>query len=344
MMGRRKMTKELLFNGYLTGMGLVMLLGVLAGSAGADETVILTPNKDNYINRCSVSGSETNYGGAEKLLVRSFDGVGCSLEEPKSARTIIQFDLPDLGYPVAQATLGLYYYGKLGNIDPVGRTYEIRRLLNDWTEGTGINPISAGGTALGSSWQNRHNFDVNMKFSWDSYSLPHIEDVPPCTQGCSGYEHLGGGDFPYADCNGTDHWGGDEVWATAVVPTDFGWMEWDVTTLVQGWYSGIFSNNGLLIRDIEEQWHCPCLYPDDNKFGIWFYSKEYADADYRPYLQIVYVPDATPDTCEKVWKYGLGIGSDLSRDCHVDFLDFTIFAENWLRCNDPNDPNCESTW
>jgi hypothetical protein len=266
---RRKMMKNLLFNGRLSAVVccLMALFGILAGSANADMTIILTPSKDNYINRCSVSGNETNYGGAEKLLVRSFDGIGCSLEEPKSARTIIRFDTPDIRYPVAQATLGLYYYDKLGSINPVGRTYEVRRLLNDWTEGTGTKPATAGGTTLGSSWQNRHNFGGSMKFPWDSNVMPHIEDTPPCAQGCSGWDYLGGGDSPYTDCNGTDHWGGDEVWATAVVPASFSLMEWDVTALVQGWYAGSFSNNGLLIQDAEEQWHSPCLYPDDNKFG-----------------------------------------------------------------------------
>ena len=281
--------------------------GFVAVPDYATETIILAPSKDNYINRCSVSGNETNYGGAEKLLVRSFDGIGCSLEEPKSARTIIRFDLPDLGYPVIQATLGLYYYKKLGSIDPVGRTYEVRRLLNDWTEGTGINPAMAGGTTLGSSWQNRHNFGGSMKFLWDSHDMPHIEDTPPCAQGCSGWDYLGGGDYPYTDCNGTDHWGGDEVWVTAVVPSSFGWMEWDVTALIQGWYAGTFPNNGLLIRDADEQWHSPCFWPDDDKFGAFFYSKEYAEPDYKPYLKLNYVLEPEPN-------------------------------------NDPTDPNCEVTW
>lgn len=349
-MENRRMIKKLLFSSRLTVVVFcfVVLFDILAGSANADETIILTPSKDNYINRCSVSGNDTNYGGAEKLFVRSFDGVGCTLEEPKNARSIIQFDLPDLRYPVAQATLGLYYYDKLGSINPVGSTYEVRRLLNDWTEGTGTKPMKpgmVGGTTLGSSWQNRHNFGGSMKFPWNSHVMLHIEDTPPCAQGCSGWDYLGGGDSPYTDCNGTDHWGGDEVWATAVVPSSFGWMEWDVTALVQGWYAGSFSNNGLLIRDSEEQWHSPCLYPDDNKFGAFFYSKEYADANYRPYLEITYVPEETPRTCKEVWEYGCGISSDLNRDCYVDFLDIlVILADDWLRCNDPNDPNCEVTW
>ena len=139
----------------------------------------------------------------------------------------------------------------------------------------------------------QHNFGEGMAFPWGSHDLPHILDTPPCEEGCSAWDYLGGGDFPYTDCNGTDHWGGDQVWATAVVPTTYGWMEWDVTVLVQEWNAGSFPNHGLIIRDIEEQWHSPCLYPDDNKFGTWFYSKEYVasgeeEGDYRPYLLVTY--------------------------------------------------------
>jgi hypothetical protein len=148
--------------------------------------------------------------------------------------------------------------------------------------------VKQGGTTLGSSWENRHNFGEDMVFPWDSYYLLHIWDYLP---GDYGWPGLGGGDFPYTDCNEVDHWGGDEVWATAVVPDSFGWMEWDVTGLVQEWNAGAFSNYGMLIRDGQEQWHSPGLYPEDNKFGTWFYSREYeptADADYRPCLIVTY--------------------------------------------------------
>lgn len=31
---------------------------------------------------------------------------------------------------------------------------------------------------------------------------------------------------------------------------------------------------------------------------------------------------------------------DLNYDCRVNWIDFGIFAEQWLRCTDPDDPNC----
>jgi hypothetical protein len=275
----------------------VCLLTLSVALADSDPTgkvnLVLTPSKDNYLNRCSGSGTDTNYGAAERLLVRSFDGIGCTLEEPKSARTILQFDIPNLKYQVTEATLRLYHCQKLGSLNPVGRTYEIRRLLNDWTEGNGTKTAMEGGTALGSSWEYRHNFGEALAFPWDSHDLPHIWDFLSEETGGSGWAYLGGGDFPYTDCNEVDHWGGDEVWAVAVVPEAYGWMEWDVTALVQEWNVGTLANRGMLIRDAEEQWHSPGLYPEDNKFGVWLYSREYVAAteeaeDRRPCLVVTY--------------------------------------------------------
>jgi hypothetical protein len=287
-----KIMKQRPFNLLIVCVCAMLLWGVLAGPAGAQDesTLAFSPVKDNYINRCSNSGTATNYGGAGKLLVRSFDGIGCTWEEPKSVRTIMQFDIPNLKCEVSQAVLRLYYFQKLGSLDPAGRTYEIRRLLNDWTEGSGAKPILQGGTSLGSSWENRHNFGEGLAFPWDSFGLAHILDRWPDTDD-SAWPYLGGGDFPYTDYNEVDHWGGDEVWATAVVLADFGWMEWDVTELVQAWLAGTFPNHGIVIRDAQEQWHSPGLYPEDNKFGTWFYSRECvvdAEEDYRPCLVVTY--------------------------------------------------------
>lgn len=33
--------------------------------------------------------------------------------------------------------------------------------------------------------------------------------------------------------------------------------------------------------------------------------------------------------------------ADLSGDCFVDFVDFSTFAKQWLKCGDPCDPNCQ---
>ena len=208
--------------------------------------------------------------------------------------------------------MSLYYYQKVGSLDPAGRMYEVRRLLNDWTEGAGSKTAPQGGTTLGASWEYRHNFGEGLAFPWDSYDLPHIWDLWTAATGGSGWPYLGGGDFPFSDCNGVDHWSGDEVWTTAEVPETFGWMEWDVTTLVRQWSAETFPNHGLLIRDTEEQWHSPGLYPDGNKFGAWFYSREHvaeAEEDFRPYLLVTYdlscpCDTGTPDDPNDVGNVG----------------------------------------
>lgn len=263
---------------------------------------ILTPTKDNYLGRCTSSGSETNYGGDVKLRVRSGDG-NWSSAEPKSMRSILHFDLSGIDQPVLEAKLGLYYYKKwVGGQDPVGRTYQVRRLLNDWVEGIGTKP-GIPGTTVGSSWENRSN-DGTTAEKWTTYYNVHIDDhatLPDGYEDPPGYtpaDNLGGGDFPYRDYNGTDHWGGDEVWATADVPDSFGWMEWDVTGLVQKWQSGEEDNYGLVVLDAEELWHPVSVYDplygeDPHGWGAWFYSKDY-EGKYehlRPYLEVTSVPE-----------------------------------------------------
>ena len=51
-------------------------------------------------------------------------------------------------------------------------------------------------------------------------------------------------------------------------------------------------------------------------------------------------------TCQDVINDGLLIigdfsGSEGTPDCYIDIYDFAVFAGNWLRCNDPQDPECE---
>jgi len=47
-----------------------------------------------------------------------------------------------------------------------------------------------------------------------------------------------------------------------------------------------------------------------------------------------------PANCTEVWELGLGMQMDFNHDCHVNMLDFAVFAEQWLSCNDPEDEDC----
>jgi len=51
-------------------------------------------------------------------------------------------------------------------------------------------------------------------------------------------------------------------------------------------------------------------------------------------------------TCQNIIDDGLLIMGDQSGpegtpDCYINLYDFAVFAGNWLRCNDPQDPECE---
>ena len=51
-------------------------------------------------------------------------------------------------------------------------------------------------------------------------------------------------------------------------------------------------------------------------------------------------------TCQDVIDDGLLFVADISGpagspDCYIDLYDFAMFAGDWLRCNDPQDPDCE---
>jgi hypothetical protein len=52
---------------------------------------------------------------------------------------------------------------------------------------------------------------------------------------------------------------------------------------------------------------------------------------------------AISDTSDDVFtiiKCSRLIPGDLNKDCYVDFYDFAVFAEDWLKCSNPLDPDC----
>ena len=56
------------------------------------------------------------------------------------------------------------------------------------------------------------------------------------------------------------------------------------------------------------------------------------------------LPEPPPSICHGLWQSGYGIEADLNHDCYIDVSDLAIFAEEWLECNDPCNPNCTPTW
>ena len=92
------------------------------------------------------------------------------------------------------------------------------------------------------------------------------------------------------DYDGSNPWnasgGGGDLDAVAVdvipgVTTNLGWYEWNVTSLVEGWWSGTILNQGLLLRQIN----------DDQRVSLGrkqFYSSDATNASARPTLVLTY--------------------------------------------------------
>jgi len=62
--------------------------------------------------------------------------------------------------------------------------------------------------------------------------------------------------------------------------------------------------------------------------------------------KIILWDGGSPPTCQNVIDDGLLMIGDISGtegtpDCRIDLYDFVVFSEYWLRCNNPQDPECE---
>ena len=48
-----------------------------------------------------------------------------------------------------------------------------------------------------------------------------------------------------------------------------------------------------------------------------------------------------PNSCEEARLSGFGLDGDLDDDCSADYNDLSLFAVDWMQCNEPTDPNCD---
>jgi len=77
---------------------------------------------------------------------------------------------------------------------------------------------------------------------------------------------------------------------------------------------------------------------------IYLTTSYYSETPSGFYVDELRVSPYEPVTCEEAVGGGYAIRADLNGDCYVNWADFSVFAADWLRCNDPEDPGCESTW
>lgn len=197
------------------------------------------------------SGADTNRGDHSDVWIRTAALWG----DLKNFRGLLHFDLSGLPIPpewITEANLNLYFYGYHWD-SPEGRTYNVYGVTSSWVE-------------MECTWRAREDYDTPSPVYWDSY-LDGVPEYQP-----------GGGDFdPVA-------------YASTQVPADISqWMIWDVTDLIDDWLSGVVANEGLLIKDSEE------IEADPGGGSVsWlarFRSGEYSEAEFRPYLEVTYVPE-----------------------------------------------------
>ncbi|WP_455368620.1 DNRLRE domain-containing protein [[Eubacterium] cellulosolvens] len=125
--------KRLKIVGCLFAIILAICTVMISQAAEASFIPITPPSADNEIENWQ---PDTNFGTQVGMYVRS--GSTSFV-----ARSIVQFDLSSIpaGSKINSAYLQMYYFSApLGN--PAGRTYNVYRLSEDWTE-------------LGSTWNSR---------------------------------------------------------------------------------------------------------------------------------------------------------------------------------------------
>jgi hypothetical protein len=132
--------------------------------------------------------------------------------------------------------------------------------------------------------------------------------------------------------DGTNSWatsGGDYTTsggASSIFPSSYGWMSWDVTNIAKAWIETGEPNNGFLVKDDNESSFVGAI-PQAN-----FCSREWAESDKRPILEITYTEPApsiesavftSPSTWTATDTFNVGddvcvIGSDFLPDTEYE--------------------------
>lgn len=109
-------------------------------------------------------------------------------------------------------------------------------------------------------------------------------------------------------------------------------VTWDTNGIVENVFIEYSDNNGqswIAIDTVANTGSYPWLVPDVNSNQC---LVQVSDAGYPP----------EGDISNDAFRiYVCTLVHDYNHDCFVDFLDFSHFATEWLRCGDPNDPNCQ---
>lgn len=175
-----------------------------------------------------------------------------------TGRLLLEFSLSGVpeGVTIASATLSLNYY--YGDIDPVGKTVWAYKLARtDWIEGVNENPSTSGA-------------------SWNDYKIVDSTHYTWTTSG---------GDYVTSSPSGTG----------VNMPGSYGWVDWNVLSIVQDAYDNSDSAE-FLVKFATEG------LPSETASRVGFYSAEGGDSTSRPKLVITYVgaPTVTTDAASSV--------------------------------------------
>lgn len=69
-----------------------------------------------------------------------------------------------------------------------------------------------------------------------------------------------------------------------------------------------------------------------NDMGVWFYCTQESIIVNKTTVTRVTKSDPRYTSCEDVWAYGLGMATDINKDCVVDMKDIADLSEQWLSC------------
>jgi hypothetical protein len=195
---------------------------------------VMSSNKDSFIKQGELN---TNEGTNTMMRIR----------DNGNNRALISFDQNEIldaaqERTLSSATLRLYIEENGNNWGPNGRTIDIHRMLDDWTEGNGFNdkpesmPLSqfnalkTRGIGLGATWKcatdteiNNQQTDCSPEWNGATFNLTSTDtitifkDNPP----------------------------------TGTVKT-VGWIEFDVTSDLQTFLSNTEQNYGWVVKKTEE--------------------------------------------------------------------------------------------
>jgi hypothetical protein len=108
---------------------------------------------------------------------------------------------------------------------------------------------------------------------------------------------------------------------TKNVDKTIGFKQWDVTSIVQAWFSNPSSNFGLLVNSD------PTKLRDRFRF---FRSSEYANTGQRPYLTVVYTAPSSGVLFESSWTTALGATDAAIRDVNAPYGPWDAWEDGGL--------------